>query len=213
MTIIFTFSNLPTSILDWILYAFLVSTYVFLVIEAFNLKRDERKFKIIKVLKITAIIFLVWYIVRSFIPSIEPYPPYQTPFEIFFTTFYDLFISIILFGGIFPIVLWIVFIIFGYKNREFYGSILISAGIISLVGWMLSNTVDIFNSSIFLIYSFPALNLLLEIMLWIVRSLFLFSAIIILIYSILIKRIFFILFSTFLLAAEIFSFYMFFAIP
>lgn len=182
------------------MYAFFISAYIFLVIEGFSLEKAERKFNGFRELKIIAIIILIWFSIKIFVPFIETTNP--TIFESSFVAIYTTTMYLFIHSGIFQLLLGILFVIFGHKNRENYGFLILIGGIIYLIS-IIFNT--LFN---FIIEVYSSL----EFLSWMFRSLFLIYAIIILTYSILIKRIFFILFGTFLLVAEIISFCMFFGI-
>lgn len=177
------------SVWGWLFFILPVAAYIFLIIGCFDLKKDERNFKSMKFLSTVGIILLTWSIISQFLPSV-----------MFSYTFPDYFIglsyylTIMIINYTLNLILGIAFIQFGSKNKEHKGSLSLSAGIILTIAWASSLTFSIF----IIFFGFPPIMYLT--IQWIIAILFLVAAILILVNTILIKRVFMIIFAAILLS-------------
>ncbi len=177
------------SVWGWLYFILPVAAYIFLIIGCSELKKDERNFESVKFLSTIGIIVLTWSIISQFLPSV-----------MFSYTFPDYFIglsyylTIMIINYSVNIILGIAFIKFGSKNKEHKGSLSLSAGILLTIAWASSLTFSIF----IIFFGFPPVMYLT--MQWIIGILFLVAAILILVNTILIKKVFMIIFAAIFLS-------------
>ena len=177
------------SVWGWLFFILPVAAYIFLIIGCSELKKDERNFESVKFLSTLGIILLTWSIISRFLPSV-----------MFSYTFPDYFIglsyylTIMIINYTLNIILGIAFIQFGSRNKEHNGSLSLSAGILLTIAWASSLTLSIFITLLgFPLVMYSAIQ-------WIIAILFLVAAILILVNTILIKRVFMIIFAAILLS-------------
>ncbi|MFX0018243.1 MAG: hypothetical protein ACFFAK_08725 [Promethearchaeota archaeon] len=170
------------SVWGWLFYILPVVAFIFLIIGCSDLKKDERNFESVNFLNIIGIILLAWSIVSQFLPSIMF--SYSMPEYIIGLTYVA---SLAVLNHAIYIIFGIAFIIFGSKNKEHWGSIGLSAGILLITSWGLSLTYNLGFGTILIIR-------------WIILILSLVGAILILVYTILLKKVFMIIFAAFLLS-------------
>ncbi|MFX0027310.1 MAG: hypothetical protein ACFE8M_12950 [Candidatus Hermodarchaeota archaeon] len=177
------------SVWGWLFFILPVVAYIFLIIGCSELKKDDRKFESVKFLSIVGIILLTWSIVYRFLPAVMF--SYTLPDYIIGLSYYLTVMSI---NYSLHIVFGIAFIKFGSKNKEHKGSLSLAAGILLTTAWA-----SLLTLSILLIFlGFPPVMYL--VIQWIIGTLFLVAAILILVNTILIKRVFMIIFAAILLS-------------
>ncbi len=182
MAISFYFDwNWIYSFWGWLYFILPVVAFIFLIIGCSELKKDERNFESVNFLNIIGIILLAWSIASQFLPSIMF--SYTMP-EYYIGLSYLATLAIL--NHAIHIMFGIAFIIFGSKNREQGGALSLSAGILLTTSWGLSLTYNLGFGTILIIR-------------WIILILSVVGAILILVYTILIKKVFMIIFAAFLL--------------
>ncbi|MFX0140383.1 MAG: hypothetical protein ACFFDN_42485 [Candidatus Hodarchaeota archaeon] len=170
-----------------------ITTYIFLIIGSFNLKKDERKFKKVKVLSILGFILLIWRIIQLLLPNVRVISP--TPFEKIFGFIYHSILFNIYWA--LHLSLGISFGIFGSNNKEYTGRIILIAGILYAIAGGLNITLTILiNVDIRLDPPYFHITYgMMVIFLLTIYIILLSSGILILVFSILSKRILLIIFA------------------
>jgi hypothetical protein len=179
----------------WLSFILPIIAYAFLIVGAFDLKKDERQFGSVQFLSTMGIILLTWTIVSRFLPSImfsSSYPDVLVGFSYIMTLW--------LLNDTFFIMLGIAFLMFGSKNREHNGALMTAAGILFMVGWIFNMA---FSDIIYLIdvlldpplFDIPSMLYTSSAYLTIILGLV--AAILFLVYTIIIKKVFLIISSAF----------------
>ncbi|MFX1492854.1 MAG: hypothetical protein ACFFBZ_01090 [Promethearchaeota archaeon] len=176
------------SVWGWLFFILPLVAYIFLIIGCSELKKDERTFESVNFLNIVGIILLTWNIISRFLPSVMF--SYTLPDYIIGLSYY---LTIMIINFTMNIILGIAFIQFGSRNKQHKGSLSLSAGILLTIAWSLSLTINILS-----LYLAPILIFLW--IQWIIGILFVVAAILILVNTILIKRVFMIIFAAILLS-------------
>ncbi|MHA2429627.1 MAG: hypothetical protein ACXACC_01205 [Promethearchaeota archaeon] len=170
------------SVWGWLFFILPVVAFIFLIIGCSDLKKDERNFESVNFLNIIGIILLAWSIGSQFLPSIMY--SYSMP-EYYIGLSYV--VSLAILSHAVYIIFGVALIIFGSKNKEHWGSLNLSAGILLTISWGLSLTYNIGFGTLLIVR-------------WIIQILSVVGVILILVNTILIKKVFMIIFAAFLLS-------------
>jgi hypothetical protein len=115
----------------------LIIAHTFLLLASSSLRKNERQFKSLNLLKSLAITTLLGRILEIFIPAVSG--PSATIDELPTGFIFDLILT---YGviNVLQIILSVGFVIFGLKNRENNGMILVTGGILGILAWSINYT-------------------------------------------------------------------------
>lgn len=151
MTLTFNFI-LSFGFWSWLVWIMFILAYLFLILGSNDLKKHN--FVSTKLLFITGILLLIWYVLGQFIPTISLVSPTTAERIIFYI--YTLFLTSGTIYLILNTILGIGFIKLGSNNRDRRGTLMLVGGILYLIMTIINLTVTIiFLNAMFFWTSLP----------------------------------------------------------
>jgi len=181
----------------WIYFIVMIITFVFLIIGGLDLKKEDREFESANFLVVMGFILLIGRVVYWFLPRVIRATT--------FPEFFDTLIYRLVYLGIFDtlnLMLGFAFLKFGGANKDSDGTFIRWAGVLNILAWSIILTMDIvLNLDYWFGFPYFVVNIQLYWMgRYLVAIFLIVSAILILVWTIKIKRIFIIIFAAFNLA-------------
>lgn len=186
-----------SSVAWWIYFIVMILTFVFLIIGSFDLKKGDREFESANFLVVMGFILLIGRIVYWFLPRVIR--------ETTFPEFFDTLTYQLIYLGIFDtlnLMLGFAFIKFGGANKDSDGTFIRWAGILNIIAWFIIITMDMVMNVLYWL-AFPyfgEISQLIKTGRFLVPLFLVVSAILILVWTIKVKKIFMIIFAAFNLA-------------